>query len=72
MEVSGTRHKEIFICFFGFYLLLFKVYLFRDGGRAHGGREGQKEGGERIPSRLRPISTEPDTGLDPTNREIMT
>ena len=27
---------------------------------------------ERIPSRLRAISTEPDAGLDPTDREIMT
>ena len=34
--------------------------------------EGQKEREERerIPSRLRGISAEPDVGLDPTNREI--
>ena len=31
------------------------------------GREG-----ERIPSRLFTFSTEPDTGLNPMNREIMT
>ena len=27
---------------------------------------------ERIPSRLRAVSTEPDVGLEPTNCEIMT
>ena len=34
-------------------------------------REGQREG-DRIPSRLRAVSAEPNTGLDPTNCEIMT
>ena len=37
--------------------------------------EGQRErerGGERIPSRLHAVSAEPDTGLESTNREIMT
>ena len=33
--------------------------------------EGQREG-ERIPSRLLAISAEPDSGLHPSNREIMT
>ena len=32
------------------------------------GVEGE---GERIPSRLHAVSTEPDAGLEPTNREIM-
>ena len=32
-------------------------------------REREKE---RIPSRLRAVSEEPHTGLDPTNWEIMT
>ena len=42
-------------------------------------REGEQERGtetqrqrERIPRRLRAISSEPDAGLDPMNREIMT
>ena len=38
------------------------------GGR---GRERGRER-ERIPSRLCPVSTEPDGGLEPTNHEIMT
>ena len=36
-------------------------------------REREGEGGaERIPSRLRIVSTEPNVGLELTNREIMT
>ena len=33
--------------------------------------EGQREGG-RIPSRVRTVSAEPDTGLEPTDYQIMT
>ena len=33
---------------------------------------GRERGRERIPSRLHTVSTEPDTGLHPTNHEIMT
>ena len=35
-------------------------------------RGGAERGRERIPSRLCRVSTEPDEGLNPTNREIMT
>ena len=34
--------------------------------------EGQREGRERIPSRLSTVSTEPGAGLNLTNLEIMT
>ena len=34
-------------------------------------RERERER-ENIPSRLRAVSAEPDAGLEPTNREIMT
>ena len=34
-------------------------------------RETQREK-ERIPSRLHAVSPEPDAGLDPTDREVMT
>ena len=35
--------------------------------------EGQRERGrERIPSRLRTVHAEPDAGLEPRNREIVT
>ena len=33
--------------------------------------EAEREGRERIPSRLHTVSTEPDTGLDLMNCEIM-
>ena len=32
----------------------------------------RERGRERIPSRLHAVSTEPNTGLDPTNSEITT
>ena len=35
-------------------------------------REGQRERGERIPSRFYTVSTEPNTGLKLMNCEIMT
>ena len=34
--------------------------------------EGQREKRERIPSRLHTVGMEPDVGLEPVNREIMT
>ena len=33
---------------------------------------GAKRGRQRIPSRLRTVSTEPDAGLDSRNREVVT
>ena len=51
------------------------VYLFilRGREREHewGGSERERER-EKIPSRLFTVSTEPDAGHEPTNREIMT
>ena len=58
----------------GFENLAFlKVYLFilREREQSQVG-EGQREEKERIPSRFRTVSTEPDMGLEPTNLEIMT
>ena len=53
-------------------MCFFKVYLFTSE-RDRVSRVGQRERGrERIPSRLRTISTEPDAGRGLTNREIMT
>ena len=37
-----------------------------------GGGGGAEREGDRIPSRLCAVITEPYTGLDPTNSEIMT
>ena len=52
------------------FLPLMFIYLFRENVGAQAG-EGQGER-ERIPSRLRAISTEPDVGLNLTSREIVT
>ena len=47
-------------------LFCFKfIYLFKGGGTE---REGERES----QARLRPVSAEPDAGLEPTDREIMT
>ena len=43
----------------------------KDSMSGGGGRERERER-ERIPSRLCIVSTEPDAGLKPMNREIMT
>ena len=51
-----------------FFLSLF-IYFERERGLEQGGAERE---GERIPSRLQAVSTEPNSGLDPTSREIMT
>ena len=63
--------------FFSFFSL-FNVYLFlRERERERqsvsgGGTEGEGDTESEAGSRLRTVSTEPDTGLEPTNREIMT
>ena len=51
--------------------LFFNVYLFLKE-REHVSRGGAERERQRIPSRLWVVSTEPDTGLESTNPEIMT
>ena len=52
--------------------LFFKCLFILGGGMSRGGAE--REGGteSEAGSRLQAVSTEPDAGLEPTNREIMT
>ena len=54
--------------------LLFLKFIYfereRECACAQGGAERERR--ERIPSRLRTVSMEPDVGLDLTNHEIMT
>ena len=51
--------------------LFFNVYLFWERTCARAGKSRDREGG-RVPSRLQPVSPEPDVGFDPMNCEIMT
>ena len=44
----------------------------RERERERASRGGTEREGERIPSRLRTVIAEPNAGLKPTNREIMT
>ena len=55
-------------------LEFFNVYLFILRERVHDQGKGRERGRERerIPRRLRAASTEPDTGPEITNCEIMT
>ena len=51
--------------------LFFKcLFIYFEGRR--GRKRGRERERDRIPSRLDAVSTEPDVGLDLTNREIMT
>ena len=54
-----------------FYFFKF-IYFERERERAHMSREVAERGGERVPSRLEAVSTEPDAGLELKNHEIMT
>ena len=44
----------------------------RERERASGGGAERERERKRIPSRLCTVSAEPEAGLDPTNREIVT
>ena len=56
-----------------FLKIFFKVYFFErvrqstSGGRAERGGDPESQAGSRLPA----VSTEPDAGLELTNREIM-
>ena len=55
--------------YYSFLKILLSLFILRDRHSTSGGKE---KGRERIPSRLHIVSTEPDAGLELTNREIMT
>ena len=67
MDYQQVTCPSSFGLFFGFFSLNAYVSVLRGVGEEQ--RERKRE---RIPGRLRTVSTEPDTGLEPTNREIMT
>ena len=58
----------------GPFIYFFNVYLFilRESKREREWGRGRERGRERIPSRTRTGTTEPNPGLEPTNPEIMT
>ena len=59
-----SRGSFFFLSFF------FNVYLFLRESTSGGGAE--REGEQRSQGRFRADGREPDAGLEPTNREIMT
>ena len=64
MKINVDFHIKVF---FNVYLFLSERQSVSGGGAE---REGDTESGAG--SRLRAVSTEPDVGFEPTNREIMT
>ena len=50
----------------------FSVYSFIQRVRERERKRGREGGREKVPSKLCTVSVEPDVGLDPINREIMT
>ena len=68
-----TNPRTPWVFFFNFFF--FYIYLFlRDRERQceRGGAETEGDTESEAGSRLRAVSTEPDVGLEPTNREITT
>ena len=62
------------------YVIFLSLFIFEERDRqtdgentseSRGGAQNQRER-ERVPSRLCVVSAGPDSGLEPTNREIMT
>ena len=73
LENPGCRARWDFLIFPEAELFLFKFFFclfmcLREQASRGRGRERR----ENDPSRLRPVGTEPDTGFDLVNREIMT
>ena len=62
--LSLSENLSIWIFFFNVYFILRETE--NEQGR------GTERGRERIPSRLRAVSTEPDMGLELMNHETMT
>ena len=48
------------------------MFVLRERQRACEQGRGREREGKRIPGRLHAVGTEPNAGLDLTNREIMT
>ena len=65
---SYSKRENVIVHNLSFYVFFFKVYLCILRDREHRQRE---RGRERIPSGLRDVSTEPNSGLKPMNHQIM-
>ena len=48
------------------------LFVYFEGERSSRGGAVREGEGERTPSRLHAVSTEPDPGIEPTNHEITT
>ena len=67
----------LFFCHLFIYFLMFSFIFQRERERdrqsmSWGGAEREADTESKVDSRLQAVSKEPDAGLEPTNREIMT
>ena len=69
ITINYSAHHQVFCVFFNVYLFL-KERQSVSGGGAERERQGDTE--SQAGSRLWIVSTEPDTGLEATNHEIIT
>ena len=75
-EIKSGEENHVSTWLLFFFLIFFNIYSFlRDRERqnvSRGGAERGRDTESEAGSRLRAVSTEPDAGLEPTDREIMT
>ena len=73
LEQFGREDAYRRISFFFFYFFNVNLFFEREGETEPESGRGRERGTEsEAGSRLRAVSTEPDAGLEPINREIMT
>ena len=68
--LGGQSSDSILASFF--LMFSFEKERERETVRVHARWRGRERGGQRIPSGFCADSREPDVGLEPTSREIMT
>ena len=73
MKTGSNSELGIWSMVFIIYLFKMLIYLNRERDRERAGEgQRQREAEPEAGFRLRTVSTEPDTGLELTNREITT
>ena len=70
-SVINPPYYYILTCSFLIYLFIL-IESERESGNMQAVKGQRERRRERIPRKLHAVSMEPDTGLDPTNHEVMT
>ena len=67
----STPSTSLYACLLKFFNVIFN-FIFERERESRGGAEREGDAESEAGSRLRAVSTEPDMGLELTDREIMT